>query len=67
MYTKFISTKVRVTAVMTENTAHVACGTDPKTIYMVTSGTQNVNGGCCFDYGNSENDCTNPKACFKGY
>lgn len=32
---------------------------------VVTSGTH-VNTGCCFDYGNSENDCTNPKAFCKG-
>jgi hypothetical protein len=28
-------------------------GSQPETIYMVTSGTH-VNNGCCFDYGNSE-------------
>jgi hypothetical protein len=30
-------------------------GTSPQGAYMVTSGTH-VNGGCCFDYGNSETD-----------
>ena len=30
-------------------------GISPQGIYMVTSGTH-VNGGCCFDYGNSETD-----------
>jgi non-reducing end alpha-L-arabinofuranosidase len=33
----------------------VATGTAPEGMYMVTSGTH-VNGGCCFDYGNSETD-----------
>ena len=31
----------------------VPTGTEPEGMYMVTSGTH-VNGGCCFDYGNSE-------------
>jgi hypothetical protein len=31
----------------------VATGSQPEGMYMVTSGTH-VNGGCCFDYGNSE-------------
>jgi hypothetical protein len=31
----------------------VPTGTEPEGLYMVTSGTH-VNGGCCFDYGNSE-------------
>ncbi len=31
----------------------VPTGSEPEGIYMVTSGTH-VNGGCCFDYGNSE-------------
>jgi hypothetical protein len=44
-----------------QNTTKVARGNDPETVYMVTSGTH-VNTGCCFDYGNSENDCTNPHA-----
>lgn len=44
-----------------QNTSGVARGNDPETIYMVTSGTH-INGGCCFDYGNSENDCDNPTA-----
>lgn len=44
-----------------QNTTAVAKGNDPETIYMVTSGTH-VNAGCCFDYGNSENDCTNSSA-----
>ena len=43
------------------NTAKVATGNNPETIYMVTSGTH-INTGCCFDYGNSENDCTNRHA-----
>src|SRR6185437_3926400 len=30
-------------------------GSSPQGAYMVTSGTH-VNGGCCFDYGNSETD-----------
>jgi hypothetical protein len=30
-------------------------GSSPEGMYMVTSGTH-VNGGCCFDYGNSETD-----------
>ncbi|MGI5229414.1 arabinofuranosidase catalytic domain-containing protein [Actinoallomurus sp. CA-142502] len=33
----------------------VPTGTAPEGMYMVTSGTH-VNGGCCFDYGNSETD-----------
>ncbi|MEV6006927.1 arabinofuranosidase catalytic domain-containing protein [Streptomyces sp. NPDC051976] len=33
----------------------VPTGTAPEGAYMVTSGTH-VNGGCCFDYGNSETD-----------
>ncbi len=33
--------------------AGVPTGTAPEGMYMVTSGTH-VNGGCCFDYGNSE-------------
>jgi hypothetical protein len=31
----------------------VPTGSEPEGLYMVTSGTH-VNGGCCFDYGNSE-------------
>ncbi|WP_253911496.1 arabinofuranosidase catalytic domain-containing protein [Streptomyces sp. CNQ-509] len=31
----------------------VPTGSEPEGMYMVTSGTH-VNGGCCFDYGNSE-------------
>jgi hypothetical protein len=31
----------------------IPTGSSPEGIYMVTSGTH-VNGGCCFDYGNSE-------------
>jgi hypothetical protein len=31
----------------------IPTGTSPEGMYMVTSGTH-VNGGCCFDYGNSE-------------
>jgi hypothetical protein len=33
----------------------VPTGSQPEGIYMVTSGTH-YNGGCCFDYGNSETD-----------
>ncbi|GAA4613006.1 hypothetical protein GCM10023195_56090 [Actinoallomurus liliacearum] len=33
----------------------VPTGSTPEGMYMVTSGTH-VNGGCCFDYGNSETD-----------
>jgi non-reducing end alpha-L-arabinofuranosidase len=33
----------------------VPTGSAPQGVYMVTSGTH-VNGGCCFDYGNSETD-----------
>ncbi|MBN2530407.1 MAG: xylan 1,4-beta-xylosidase [Deltaproteobacteria bacterium] len=33
--------------------SNVPVGAEPEGMYMVTSGTH-VNGGCCFDYGNSE-------------
>jgi hypothetical protein len=33
----------------------IALGSSPEATYMVTSGTH-YNGGCCFDYGNSETD-----------
>jgi hypothetical protein len=33
----------------------MATGTEPQGTYMITSGTH-YNGGCCFDYGNSETD-----------
>jgi hypothetical protein len=33
----------------------MATGADPEGMYMVTS-SRNANGGCCFDYGNSETD-----------
>ena len=33
----------------------IPTGSAPEGMYMVTSGTH-VNGGCCFDYGNSETD-----------
>ena len=36
-----------------DNTTGVATGNDPESIYAVMSG-KNFNGGCCFDYGNSE-------------
>ena len=36
-----------------DNTTGVATGNDPESIYAVLSGTH-INGGCCFDYGNSE-------------
>jgi hypothetical protein len=35
------------------STTGVATGSQPEGIYMITSGTH-YNGGCCFDYGNSE-------------
>jgi len=35
--------------------AGMATGTQPEGTYMITSGTH-YNGGCCFDYGNSETD-----------
>jgi hypothetical protein len=35
------------------HTTGVPTGKEPEGMYMVTSGTH-VNGGCCFDYGNSE-------------
>jgi len=38
-----------------DKTTGVATGNDPESIYAVMSG-KNYNGGCCFDYGNSEND-----------
>ena len=38
-----------------DNTTGVATGNDPESIYAVMSGTH-FNGGCCFDYGNSESD-----------
>ena len=36
-----------------DNTSGIATGNDPESIYAVMSGTH-YNGGCCFDYGNSE-------------
>jgi hypothetical protein len=36
-----------------DKTTGVATGNDPESIYAVLSGTH-FNGGCCFDYGNSE-------------
>ena len=44
-----------------QNTTAVARDNEPETLYMITSGTH-YNAGCCFDYGNSENDCNNPGA-----
>ena len=35
----------------------IALGSQPEGLYMVTSG-KHYNGGCCFDYGNSETDRT---------
>ena len=35
----------------------IALGSQPEGMYMVTSG-KHYNGGCCFDYGNSETDRT---------
>ena len=37
-----------------DNTTGIAKNNDPESIYAVMSGTH-YNGGCCFDYGNSEN------------
>jgi hypothetical protein len=37
------------------HTTGIPTGSAPEGLYMVTSGTH-VNGGCCFDYGNSETD-----------
>jgi hypothetical protein len=40
----------------TDGSTHgMPTGSQPEASYMVTSGTH-VNGGCCFDYGNSETD-----------
>jgi hypothetical protein len=36
-----------------DKTKGIATGNDPESIYAVMSGTH-YNGGCCFDYGNSE-------------
>lgn len=36
-----------------DKTTGIATGNDPESIYAVMSGTH-YNGGCCFDYGNSE-------------
>ena len=36
-----------------DNTTGIATGNDPESIYAVMSG-KHYNGGCCFDYGNSE-------------
>lgn len=38
-----------------DNTTGVATGNDPESIFAVMSG-DHFNGGCCFDYGNSETD-----------
>jgi len=38
-----------------DKTQGIATGNDPESIYAVMSGTH-YNGGCCFDYGNSETD-----------
>lgn len=40
-----------------DKTKGIATGNDPESIYAVMSGTH-YNGGCCFDYGNSETDDT---------
>jgi len=37
-----------------DDTTGIAKGNEPESIYAVMSGTH-YNGGCCFDYGNSEN------------
>ena len=47
------------------NTTGVAKGNDPETLYAVMSGTH-VNGFCCFDYGSSEDDPTDPAAFVDG-
>jgi hypothetical protein len=36
-----------------DKTTGIATGNEPESIYAVMSGTH-YNGGCCFDYGNSE-------------
>lgn len=38
-----------------DETTNIATGNDPESIYAVMSG-KHYNGGCCFDYGNSETD-----------
>ena len=38
-----------------DNTTGIATGNEEESIYAVMSGTH-INGGCCFDYGNSETD-----------
>ena len=38
-----------------DNTVGIAKGNDPESIFAVMSGTH-TNGGCCFDYGNSESN-----------
>ena len=38
-----------------DKTVGIATGNDPESIYAVMSGTH-FNGGCCFDYGNSESN-----------
>ena len=38
-----------------DKTVNIAQGNEPESIYAVLSGTH-TNGGCCFDYGNSESN-----------
>jgi hypothetical protein len=38
-----------------DQTVGIAKGNDPESIFAVMSGTH-TNGGCCFDYGNSESN-----------
>ena len=40
-----------------DDTRGVPKGNEPESIYAVMSGTH-FNGGCCFDYGNSEDTRT---------
>ena len=42
-----------------DETTGIALGNEPESIYAIMSGTH-YNGGCCFDYGNSENTALNP-------
>ena len=52
VYAAYFETKM---GYRNDKTSGVAKGNDPEVMYMVTSG-ENVNGGCCFDYGNAETD-----------
>ena len=53
-----------------DRTTGIATGNEPESIYAVMSGSR-YNGGCCFDYGNSESDdnddgCGAMEACVCG-